>query len=169
VQAGGGWLRRRLPHARAALLARQSQPTRDAAAGHPAVRAHKRLALALWPGACEERRCALPSHPPQPADSLEIYKDDEYIIGDKDLLVNRCSPRPRPSILTPCSFISVPRDLGTLNCGAFVAGVVHGVLDAAGFPAAVSAYSAPVEGSGLRTNILMKFEPSVLERESRLG
>jgi hypothetical protein len=26
----------------------------------------------------------------QPADSLEIYKDDEYIIGDRDLLVNRC-------------------------------------------------------------------------------
>jgi hypothetical protein len=25
----------------------------------------------------------------QPADSLEIYKDDEYIIGDRDLLVNR--------------------------------------------------------------------------------
>ena len=27
----------------------------------------------------------------QPADSLEIYKDDEYIIGDRDLLVNRCA------------------------------------------------------------------------------
>ena len=27
--------------------------------------------------------------PSQPADSLEIYKDDEYIIGDRDLLVNR--------------------------------------------------------------------------------
>lgn len=26
---------------------------------------------------------------PQPADSLEIVKEDEYIIGDKDLLVNR--------------------------------------------------------------------------------
>jgi trafficking protein particle complex subunit 5 len=69
----------------------------------------------------------------------------------------------------PLSFISVPRDLGTLNCGAFVAGVVHGVLSAAGFPAHVSAYSAPVEGSCLRTNILMKFEASVLEREQRMG
>ena len=91
----------------------------------------------------------------QPADSLEIYKDDEYIIGDRDLLVNR--------------FISVPRDLGSLNCGAFCAGVVRGVLDASGFPAVVSAYAAPVEGQGLRTNVLMKFAPEVLARESRLG
>jgi hypothetical protein len=30
--------------------------------------------------------------PRQPADSLEIYKDDEYIIGDRDLLVNRHAP-----------------------------------------------------------------------------
>ena len=97
------------------------------------------------------------SRPPstQPADSLEIYKDDEYIIGDRDLLVNR--------------FISVPRDLGSLNCGAFCAGVVRGVLEAAGFPAAVSAYAAPVEGQGLRTNVLMKFAPEVLAREARLG
>lgn len=27
------------------------------------------------------------------------------------------------------SFISVPKDLGHLNCAAFVAGVVHGILD----------------------------------------
>jgi hypothetical protein len=69
----------------------------------------------------------------------------------------------------PRSFISVPRDLGSLNCGAFCAGVVRGVLDAAGFPAVVSAYAAPVEGQGLRTNVLMKFAPEVLAREGRLG
>jgi len=68
-----------------------------------------------------------------------------------------------------CSFVSVPRDLGSLNCGAFCAGVVRGVLEAAGFPAAVSAYSAPVEGQGTRTNVLMKFAPEVLARETRLG
>ena len=124
----------------------------------------------------------------QPADSLEIYKDDEYIIGDRDLLVNRCAPcmaalvrsghgrvASRPWPLTPLrlppprSFVSVPRDLGSLNCGAFCAGVVRGVLEAAGFPAAVSAYSAPVEGQGTRTNVLMKFAPEVLARETRLG
>ena len=30
-------------------------------------------------------------------------------------------------------FISVPREMGSLNCAAFVAGVIKGVLDAAGF------------------------------------
>ncbi len=76
---------------------------------------------------------------------------------------------PRLTLRAPRSFVSVPRDLGTLNCGAFCAGVVRGCLDSAGFPAVVSAYSAPVEGAGLRTNILMKFAPAVLEREARLG
>ncbi len=69
----------------------------------------------------------------------------------------------------PLSFISVPRDLGSLNCGSFCAGVVRGVLESAGFPATVSAYAAPVEGQGLRTNVLMKFAPEVLAREGRLG
>ena len=30
-------------------------------------------------------------------------------------------------------FISVPREMGALNCAAFVAGIIKGVLDAAGF------------------------------------
>lgn len=90
------------------------------------------------------------------ADSLEIYDDDEYVISDRTLLVNR--------------FISVPKDLGDLNCAAFAAGIVKGVLEDAGFPAEVSAYYATVEGQARpRTNILMKFSPEVLEREQRLG
>ena len=90
------------------------------------------------------------------ADSLEIYSDDEYVISDRTLLVNR--------------FISVPKDLGDLNCAAFAAGVVKGVLEDAGFPAEVSAYYATVEGQARpRTNILMKFAPEVLEREQRFG
>ena len=115
----------------------------------------------------------------QPADSLEIYKDDEYIIGDRDLLVNRCAAQSWLARAALCAFarltlglrrfVSVPRDLGSLNCGAFCAGVVRGVLEAAGFPASVSAYSAPVEGQGTRTNVLMKFAPEVLARETRLG
>jgi hypothetical protein len=85
------------------------------------------------------------------ADSLEIYNDDEYVISDRDLLVNR--------------FISVPKDFG-----AVVAGIVKGVLADAGFEAEVSAYYAPVEGEARpRTNILMKFTSEVLEREARLG
>ena len=71
--------------------------------------------------------------------------------------------------------MSVPRDLGSFNCGAFVAGVVRGCLDAAGFPAQVSAYATSTQADagsvtgGGRTNILMKFAPSVLEREARLN
>lgn len=41
------------------------------------------------------------------------------MVNESDPLVNK--------------FISVPRDLGALNCAAFVAGVIKGVLDAAGF------------------------------------
>jgi len=78
------------------------------------------------------------------------------MISDNDLLVNK--------------FISVPRDMGNLNCGAFVAGVVEGVLKSAGFPARVTAHSVGVEGqSRPKTTILIKFEPEVLERELRLG
>ena len=47
--------------------------------------------------------------------------EDEYMISDFDLFVTK--------------FISVPKEMGHLNCGAFVAGVVRGALDAAGFPA----------------------------------
>lgn len=50
-----------------------------------------------------------------------LQADDEYMISDNDLFVNK--------------FISVPRDMGQLNCAAFVAGIVRGVLDGAGFPA----------------------------------
>ena len=36
--------------------------------------------------------------------------DDEYMISDANLLVNK--------------YVSVPRDMGHLNCGAYVAGIV---------------------------------------------
>ena len=92
------------------------------------------------------------------ADSLEVYDDDEYLLSDRDLLVNR--------------FVSVPKDYGDLNCGAFAAGMVGGILRSAGFPAKVSCYyseQAPGDASGRRTtNILMKFEREIIEREKRL-
>lgn len=47
--------------------------------------------------------------------------EDEYMISDYDLFVNK--------------YISVPRDMGQLTCAAFVAGIVKGVLEGAGFPA----------------------------------
>ena len=47
--------------------------------------------------------------------------DDEYMLSDYDLFVNQ--------------FISVPKDMGQLNCAAFIAGVLKGALHGAGFPA----------------------------------
>ncbi|KAK2982188.1 hypothetical protein RJ640_009440 [Escallonia rubra] len=94
----------------------------------------------------------------QVADSLEkgTEHEDEYMISEKELLVNR--------------FISIPKDMGTFNCGAFVAGIVRGVLDSAGFPAVVTAHFVPVEGQlRPRTTILIKFAEEVLRREARLG
>ena len=46
------------------------------------------------------------------ADSLEKGTDaeDEYMISDANLLVNK--------------YVSVPKDMGHLNCGAYVAGIV---------------------------------------------
>ncbi|XP_038874608.1 trafficking protein particle complex subunit 5 isoform X3 [Benincasa hispida] len=92
------------------------------------------------------------------ADSLEkgTEHEDEYMISEKELLVNR--------------FISIPKDMGAFNCGAFVAGIVRGVLDNAGFPAVVTAHFVPVEGQQRpRTTILIKFAEEVLAREARLG
>jgi len=80
--------------------------------------------------------------------------DDEYMVNESDPLVNK--------------FISVPRELGALNCAAFVAGVIKGVLDAAGFPANVNAHSVPAEGQPNRTVFLIKLQPEVLAREKLL-
>ncbi|THG02124.1 hypothetical protein TEA_020156 [Camellia sinensis var. sinensis] len=97
------------------------------------------------------------------ADSLEkgTEHEDEYMISEKELLVNR--------------FISIPKDMGTFNCGAFVAGIVRGVLDGAGFPAVVTAHFVPVEGQQRpRTTILIKFaeagrtSPFLVELEDEL-
>ncbi|GFP81706.1 trafficking protein particle complex subunit 5 [Phtheirospermum japonicum] len=87
----------------------------------------------------------------QVADSLEkgTEHEDEYMISEKELLVNR--------------FISIPKDMGAFNCGAFVAGIVRGVLDNAGFPAVVTAHFVPVDGQQRpRTTILIKFAEEVL-------
>eukprot|EP00904_Undaria_pinnatifida_P010941 jgi/Undpi1/6978/HiC_scaffold_21.g09452.m1 len=55
------------------------------------------------------------------ADSLErsTENEDEYMIHEREPMTN--------------SFVSVPADLGQLNCAALVAGVIAGVLDGASF------------------------------------
>jgi trafficking protein particle complex subunit 5 len=55
---------------------------------------------------------------------------DEYMIIDNEPLVNQ--------------YVSVPREMSQLNCAAFVAGVVEGVCDGAGFPARVTAVMVAV-------------------------
>lgn len=50
-----------------------------------------------------------------------VQAEDEYMISDTEVFVNK--------------YISVPKDMGQLNCAAFIAGIVKGVLDGAGFPA----------------------------------
>lgn len=57
----------------------------------------------------------------RPADSLERSTDneDEYMIGDDDMVVTRG--------------VEVPKEMSELSCGALVAGVVEAVMDGAGF------------------------------------
>ncbi len=62
--------------------------------------------------------------------SVAVQAEDEYMISDYDLFVNK--------------FISVPKDMGALNCAAFVAGIVKGVLDGAGFRARSALHHHPV-------------------------
>jgi hypothetical protein len=40
-------------------------------------------------------------------------------ISDKDPVTNR--------------FVSVPKDMGTMNCATFISGIIRGVLDSAEF------------------------------------
>ncbi|KAK7751676.1 Trafficking protein particle complex subunit 31 [Diatrype stigma] len=98
------------------------------------------------------------------ADGLERSSDpakpDEYMVIDNEPLVNR--------------HVSVPREMSQLNCAAFVAGIVEGLCDGAGFPARVTAHTVgrpDVEGEMWpgRTVFLVKFAPEVMEREGFLG
>jgi trafficking protein particle complex subunit 5 len=99
------------------------------------------------------------------ADTLERSAANaaEYMITDNDPLVNQ--------------YISVPREMSQLNCAAFVAGIIEGVCDGAGFrTVGVSAHWAGESGEGKvgemwpgKTVFLLRFSPEVLEREELLG
>ncbi len=94
------------------------------------------------------------------------------------------------------TYVSVPREMSQLNCAAFVAGIIEGVCDGAGFATlGVTAHSvSEQEGAGAdgsagggaaagggqgaggagnmwpgKTIFLIKFRPEVLEREEILG
>lgn len=71
-------------------------------------------------------------------------------------------------------YISVPKDYGDLNCAAFCAGIVNGVLNSAGFKAEVAVKVLQRTGDSDAPNMqpltiyLIKFAPEVLQREKRL-
>lgn len=92
------------------------------------------------------------------ADNLErsIDSEDEFMLYDNHPITN--------------SFISVPADMGQLDCAALVAGMIAGVLDGARFGARVTAHPLLDEVSrSNRTVYLVKFSTEVMERERRLG
>ncbi|KAF2723740.1 TRAPP I complex [Polychaeton citri CBS 116435] len=94
------------------------------------------------------------------ADALEqsTTKKNEYMIIDNEPVVN--------------SYISIPKEMSQLNCAAFVAGVVEGVCDAAGFPTdGVTAHWGAAEGEEMwpgKTIFLLRFKEAVVEREEAL-
>lgn len=71
------------------------------------------------------------------------------------------------------AYISVPKEMSQLNCAAYVAGMIEGVCDGAGFPARVTAHSVGGKEEGEmwpgKTVFLVKFEGEVLEREGLIG
>jgi hypothetical protein len=97
------------------------------------------------------------------ADNLEVSASNaaEYMITDNDPLVNQ--------------YISVPKEMSQLNCAAFVAGIIEGVCDGAGFKTvSVSAHWAGEGGPDEKmwpgkTVFLLRFTKEVLEREEMLG
>lgn len=90
----------------------------------------------------------------KPADSLEKSTEHENecmlfdadMISDNDPLVGR--------------FVSIPKEMSFFSCGAFVGGIVQGILDASGFPCKVTAHSTATAEFPTRTTLLMKFEHS---------
>eukprot|EP00474_Spongospora_subterranea_P000712 CRZ01170.1 hypothetical protein [Spongospora subterranea] len=88
------------------------------------------------------------------ADRLEksTERADEYYIYDSKVIVNR--------------FISVPKEMGSLNCAAFVAGVIKGILDAADFPATVNAHYKSDEDR-FTTIFVITFQPEVIQRSNK--
>ncbi|KAL9125030.1 MAG: hypothetical protein Q9217_005711 [Psora testacea] len=112
----------------------------------------------------------------RPADAIESSATNphEYMISDNEPLVNQ--------------YISVPKEMNQLNCGAFVAGIIEGVCCGVlggerggivgvlngenpgkrGPPAVVSAHNAGEEGGMWpdKTVFLIRFSEDVIKRES---
>ncbi len=90
------------------------------------------------------------------ADKLDVSKDGgvtEYRIWDNLPLTN--------------TYISLPRELARFNPACFIAGIVRGVLDGAGFPCAVRTMSADAAEFAVDTTVyVIAFAASVWAREA---
>jgi len=91
------------------------------------------------------------------ADNLEksMENEDEYMIHENAPITN--------------AFVSVPADMGQLNCAAFLAGIIAGILDSARFNAKVAAYLVDNSDGTTKTVFLVKFSAEVMSRERKLG
>ena len=95
----------------------------------------------------------------RPADALQqsTSKKNEYMLFDNEPLVN--------------SYISIPKEMSQLNCAAFVAGIIEGLCDAAGFGTdGVTAHWAG-EGDEMwpgKTIFLLRFKETVVAREEAM-
>ncbi|KAK4937043.1 Trafficking protein particle complex subunit 31 [Elasticomyces elasticus] len=92
----------------------------------------------------------------RPADSLEqsTTNPGEYMIIDNTPLTNQ--------------YISVPKEMNQLSVAAYIAGIIEGVCDGAGFECKASAHNTGTDVWPNRTVFLIKFEDHVLEREKEL-
>lgn len=88
------------------------------------------------------------------ADTLEksTAEENEYRITDNEPLVNR--------------FISIPRDMESLNCAAFVAGMIEGVLSSTGFDVVVIAHNVPLDDLPIRTIYQIKVSAESVAHEA---
>mmetsp|Transcript_20505 Transcript_20505/g.34511 ORF Transcript_20505/g.34511 Transcript_20505/m.34511 type:complete len:87 (-) Transcript_20505:270-530(-) len=84
-----------------------------------------------------------------------MENEDEYMIQENSPVTN--------------SFVSVPADMGQLNCAAYLAGILAGILDSAKFDAKVTAHLVQTPGESDKTVFLIKFSEEVMAREKRLG
>mmetsp|Transcript_11736 Transcript_11736/g.17779 ORF Transcript_11736/g.17779 Transcript_11736/m.17779 type:complete len:194 (+) Transcript_11736:75-656(+) len=91
------------------------------------------------------------------ADSLQrsMENEDEYMIHENNPVTN--------------TFVSLPVDMGQLNCAAYLAGIIAGILDSAKFNAKVTAHLVHQPDGPDRTVFLIKFSPEVMAREKRMG
>lgn len=92
----------------------------------------------------------------RPADSLEQDTADpsKYMIIDNTPLTNQ--------------YISVPKEMNQLSVAAFIAGIIEGVCDGAGFACKVSAHNQGTDVWPNRTVFLIAFDESIMEREKEL-